>query len=102
MLFRLERKGKGKDEIQGFLHCGGKCAAFGRNDVGMWSGLGRTGNCNGEMRGSLHSATDGKTVCCFGRDDVFVVEGRGRTGNGKDEIQGSFTSFRMTTRTSND
>jgi hypothetical protein len=28
--------GKDKDEIQGSLHCGGKCAAFGRDDVGLW------------------------------------------------------------------
>jgi hypothetical protein len=29
-------KGKGKGEIQGSLHCGGKCAAFGRDDVHFW------------------------------------------------------------------
>src|SRR6267378_8534017 len=29
----------------------------------------RTGNVKGEIRGSLHCATDDETVCCFGRDD---------------------------------
>jgi hypothetical protein len=42
VLFRLG-KSTGKDEIQGFLHCGDKCAAFGRNDVGFleWVGENR-------------------------------------------------------------
>jgi hypothetical protein len=39
-----KRKGKssGKNEIQGFLHCGGKCAAFGRNDVGFLEWVGES------------------------------------------------------------
>ena len=39
--------GNGKSEIQGSLHCGGKCAAFGRDDVCFWVRLGKTINRNG-------------------------------------------------------
>jgi hypothetical protein len=60
----------------------------------------------GEMRGSLHCATDGETVCCFGRDDASLGswtqakdkdkdKDKDKTKD-KDGIRGSFTAFRMT------
>ena len=36
-----------------------------------------------EIQGSLHCATDDKTVRCFGRDDVCFGLGGRETGNGK-------------------
>jgi len=54
---------------------------FAQDDTFLGRGGGRTGNgkCNGEMRGSLHCATDGETVCCFGRDDALFCFWRYRT-----------------------
>ena len=58
LLVRVEEKtdndkNKCKSEIQGSLHCGGKSAAFGRDDVILWE-VRETGNSNreGEIRGS--------------------------------------------------
>jgi len=76
-----------------------------KNVTGFWNlFFGDAGK--GEMRGSLHHATNGEAVCCSGRDDASLGwrEGQAtakttadpygmttiRTGKDNDEIQGSF------------
>ncbi len=44
-LSRQRRRKTGNGEIQGSLHCDGKSAAFGRDDIVLVVGLSRTGNC---------------------------------------------------------
>src|SRR6266851_3481856 len=78
--------GHGEDEIQGSLRCGGKSAAFGRDDV--CCGLGqRTSNGHGEdeIQGSLRCG--GKSAA-FGRDDVCYGLGQ-RTSNGHGNSNGN-------------
>jgi hypothetical protein len=58
-----------KSEIQGSLHCGGKSAAFGRDDV-VYGQERKQSKAEAKYRGSLHCAPDDKTVRRFGRDDV--------------------------------
>ena len=38
--------GQRQKQMRGSLHCGGKSAAFGRDDGVFVVGVGRTGNCN--------------------------------------------------------
>jgi hypothetical protein len=48
-------------QMRGSLHCGGKSAAFGRDDGVFVVGVGRTGNCNGNCNCNCKSKGNGKS-----------------------------------------
>jgi hypothetical protein len=55
----------------------------GMGTLAVWKNEGKN---KSEMRGFLHFATDGETVCCFGRNDEVVGW---ETGSGLGEESGS-------------